>query len=237
MTSAEVTDKTPEQIQDLLSTVSNGDELVYTLDASAEPTIIIESISSGAVANKEETDAGIVISGTSNALEGQKIQIMDGTAVVAEGLVSSEGRWSVTVENLIDGSYDLTALAPEYAHPVTGDLTPIQSISSRSLEVDTQPPDEPSFSLLSNSGDAHDNLTNAKSPLISISTDDGSSLGDDKIEIYSVSDDDLSLLKEAYIDSGSLENFEIALPKLADGSHEIMVRYFDHAQNVSESSA
>ena len=84
---------------------------LYTLDASAEPTIIIESISSGAVANKKRTGI-IIISGTSNALEGQKIQIMDGTAVVAEDLVSSEGRWSATVENLIDGGYDLT-LAPD----------------------------------------------------------------------------------------------------------------------------
>ncbi|MDT7520759.1 Ig-like domain-containing protein [Rhodoferax sp. TBRC 17660] len=121
----------------------------YTLDntAPAAPTLVLDAASDTGISNSDRiTNADTpTISGTAEA--GSRVELYDGSIVVAEVQAGGDGKWSTTPGSaLVNGTHTLTVKATDAAGNVS------DSSADLSVVVDTAAPTVSSVAITSSTG-------------------------------------------------------------------------------------
>ena len=178
---------------------------------------------------------------------GSMVVVIANDQVVGEGIVGSDesdltpendlGVWEITVEPLIDGDYEVTALLEDLA----GNTVTIQPTT---MTIDTVEPNTPLLDLITDTGvSTTDNITNDNTPLVTVTANDTIDGGENPFPNdikYRIYDRDGMgnelLLVDSFAVFGGFSTggvFEETLPELADGVHNLKLEIEDRAGNIS----
>ena len=98
-----------------------------------------------------------------------KVRVLANGTVVGEGVVTSNGRWEVTVEPLADGAYTITYLLEDLAGNISA---PSEGLP---IWIDTAVPNTPLLDLVAASDTGRsdvDNITMNNTPMVTVTADD-----------------------------------------------------------------
>ena len=157
---------------------------------------------------------------------------------VSDGMVGDGfGAWQIQLDPLRDGEHQIQVQIEDLA----GNLTSAEPFF---IWVDTTQPNLPLLDLLSDSGHrSDDEVTYDNTPILSVTANDTPAGGENPFPhdvAFRVYDRDgvseEKLLYDSFVELGGFVAggfYEIALPELADGSHNLKLEVEDRAGNIS----
>ena len=245
------------EVEDRAGNISEDFLLNVTIDTTlVAPTIDLVSFSDSGMSdldNVTRIDAPTFV-GTGDV--GDRVTLFANGVIVGTGFVGSDetdfvsgdgrGAWSITIDPLDDGIYDVLA-------HIEDDAGNFQRTEPVQIEIDTLEPNTPHLDLVTSSDTGHsnhDNITGDNTPTFTFTTEDPNGdahlnaanfkyrlyvrpEGGQEMLVYnSVGDPEID---QAFLDGSftSLEFLERTLDELPDGIHNFKLEVEDRAGNIS----
>ena len=156
----------------------------------------------------------------------------------SDGVVGNNlGAWEIQLDPLHDGQHEIAVQVEDLA----GNVTQADPVT---LWVDTIQPNLPLLDLLTDTGHSdNDEITNDNTPTVSVTVNDTPDGGvnpfpnDVKFRLYDRDGvNDETLLYDSFVELGGFVEgglFEVTLPELSDGIHNLKLEVEDRAGNIS----
>ena len=156
---------------------------------------------------------------TSGGEVGSTITLFEGGAPIGSGVVGSTGIATITTSTLTDGVHNITAQSTDVAGNQSGQSTAL------TVTIDTVPPNLSPLDLINSSDSGvsnSDNITNVAQPTVSGTSDPAAT-----INIL----DGANVIASTTAGPGG--GFQVVLPILSNGAHNLSARTFDSAGNLA----
>ncbi len=189
---------------DANNNISSASSLSLTIDTSSPDAPIFTTI------NKTINETTLTIEG--NAEGGSSVKLYNGATLIGSVTADASNEFSITLEDLTDGSYYITATATDDAGNTSSDSSVLE------ITIDTNVPDAPTFTTTAI-------ITNNTTPTITGTAETGTF-----VKLFNEN-------SQIGNDIASADSFSITLPTLSEGDYTLTATATDDAGNTSSVSS